>query len=485
MANYPPVISGIVENFKIDVDDPNIMFNELSITDVYLQESILSPSLQISVTLHDTVHLVKNYFQYKVRKGEMPKASFVLKNPMFDVPDDVPIGGEYRGQKKDVELPIAGMVVYRMDNRKPVNYHTEEFTLHMCQPATVQNLKARMSDFYKTTELSKIVQDGLKAVGSIKNVVEATNTKRDYISNNQHPYQVISEIADMASLNGRVQFLHYMTSEDATGIQYFQPMKKLINAGTVFDFYYNEKGVNQQLTDPSNIMTYEFPCDFDTLLDLSGGIIHNKQDYNNHKPSMVSMNPFDGGMFLVDGKIHGDRKTQGFGGTLNAGAWSNLKNFESNAPYGSSSPLASGIGGAITGAATGGFAGALSGALGGLSGGGQLVGAASRPSRVEKYLHRRTEVLSFFHRENVNLKIVVPFNPKVHVGKMINVFFQTKRDAKDDFGSGKYLICHLTHNIKVGSFGVTTLECIKIEDKSNGYKEIRPDHQILKKMPGL
>lgn len=485
MVNYPPITSGVFDNFSIGVDDPEPMFNELTVSDIYVYESILSPSVQISITFQDTVHLIKNYFQYKIHKGEMPKMTIDLKNPMFDVPDSVPVGGEYRGQKTDSKLSIAGMVVYRMDNRKPVNYHDEEFTLHFCHPTTINNLKARMSDFYKMTQVNKIVQDALKATGSVINEVEKADMKRDYMSNNQHPFQVISEIADMAYKEKRVQFLHYLTTESISGKHYFYPISKLIDASPLTTFIYNEKGANQQLTDINNIMVYEFPCDFDTLLDLSGGIIHNEKDYKNHKPSMVSMNPFDGGMFLVDGKVHGDRRTQGFGGTLNAGAWSNLNNFESNKPYGAAS---SALGSAI-GAASAIASGNPLGALSALSGGGMsLVGDASRPSQVEKYLHRRTEAITFLHRESIDLKIVVPFRPDMHVGKTINVKFESKRDYgtnKNDFGSGKYLICHMTHNIKVGSYGTTTMELIKIKDTMRGYKELRPNHQNLRRLPGL
>lgn len=489
MVNYPSVISGIVENFVIGVDDREEMFRELSITDVYVHESILSPQIQISVSFQDTTHLIKNYFQYKIKGGEMPKVSLQLKNPMFDVPDSVPVGGEYRGAKTDATLDIGGMVVYRMDNRKNVNYHTEEFTLHFCHPSTILNLKSRMSDFYRMQEVSKIVRDGLKAVGSSAlSVVDKTDLRRDYMSNNQHPFQVIAEIADMAMANKRTQFLHYMTTESISGLHYFKSINSLIKEKPIFTFMYNEKGMNQQLTDINNIMVYEFPCDFDTLLDLTGGIIHNSKDYANHRPSMISMNPFDGGMFLVDGKVHGDKKTQGFGGTLNAGAWSNLNNFESNKPYGAGSSTINSIVSAVSGAASGGPAGALSSLLGGGGGGMQVVGDASRPSQVEKYLHRRTEAITHFHRESIDLKIVVPFNPNMHVGKVIRVRFQSKRDYganSDDFGSGTYLIAHMTHNIKVGSYGVTTMELIKIKDESRKYKELRPKHQTLKDLPGL
>lgn len=441
MANLPPISTGVIENFQVFTQNAGLLVSELSVTDVYVHESILSPTLQMSINCQDTSHIIKNYFHYKANKeGEMPNVTFTLKN----LTQDTVVSGPRGDKTIDAELPINNMRIYRMDNRRPVSYHIDEFTLHLCSPTTINNLKARMSDFYKMKELSKIVNDAMESAGlkQYNREIEKTDLKRDYISNNQHPYQVISEIADMATKHQRAQFLHFMTCENVSGKQYFTSIKKLIDQKPIFDFAYSEKGLNQTFL-ANDIMTYEFPCEFDTLLDLTSGIIDNKKDYDDHKPSMVSINPFDGGIYLVDGKIFKGRATKGFGGVLNAGAWSNLNNFE--APYSN----------------------------------------ANEPSEVEKYLHRRTENLSAFHRENINLKMVVPFNPKMHVGKTITATFFSKREGEKNYGSGKYLIAHLTHNVKVGGYSTTTMECIKISDTMFGYKEVRPKHQVLKDMPGL
>lgn len=444
LSDVPPVCSGIVKDIDIGVEDKELMFSELSVTNVYVHESILSPTVQISVTFVDSVHLIKNFLQYKIAKGEMPNLSMTVINPMFNIEGRGP-----HGVTRDAELPINNFQVYRMDSRRPLNYHMEQFTLHICSPSIIKNQIYRMSDFYKMKELSKVVEDAMDSVGIKKNVrsIEKTDIHRDYISNNQHPFQVIAEITDMAMKDNHAQYLHYMTTEEVQGKHYFISLKKLLNNAEKkgfkpdFNYEYSEKGANETFT-INDIMTYEFPCDFDTLLDLSGGIIHNKEDHKNHKPSMVSINPFDGGIFMVDGKIHGDKKLRGFGGALNAGAWSNKNNFE--AP-----------------------------------------GLTSRPSGVEKYLHKRTENITFLHRERIDLKIVVPFNPRLHVGNLIDVSFYSKREKgskNKDYGSGIYLVCHMTHDVKVGNYGTTILECIKVKEGSDYYKELRPDHQILPKL---
>lgn len=458
IPDIPPVCSGMIKDIDIGVKDKDIIFNELSGTNVYVHESILSPTVQISITFVDTIHIIKNLLQYKVSKnGDMPNLSMTVINPQFDIPG----AGKVHSVQRDAELPINNFKIFRMDGRRPLNYHMEQFTLHICSPSIIKNQIYRMSHFYKMKELSKVVEDALESVGVKKGnrFVEKTDLKRDYVSNNQHPFQVISEISDMAMKDNHAQFLHFMTTEEVQGKHYFCSLDHLIKrakekkASVDFEYVYEEKGLNNTF-DINDIMTYEFPCDFDTLLDLSGGIIHNQADREDHKPSMVSINPFDGGVFLVDGKIHGDNKTRGFGGVLNAGAWSNRNNFESTRTMGN-------------------FMGQ------------SIVGEPNRSSGVEKYLHKRTENISFLHREKTDLKIIVPFNPIIHAGKLIRATFYSKRETGSkvkNYGTGVYLICHLTHDIKIGNYGTTTLECIRVKDESDYYSELRPDHQILSKL---
>ena len=444
---YPAITSGVVDLFEVDIDDKVNMTAELSISDVYIYESLLSPMPTMTVKLTDTTHLIKNLYYWKMKGNQPPNVKIHILNPYID------------GKKG---ILIDNLKIYRLDERKSVNYHTETFNLHMIHNTAFNNMTARMSEYYKKVELSKVIDDAMTSLGvSSASEVEKTEIIRNYMSNNQHPFQVISEIADMAMNGSRVPYLHYMTFENVVGKHYFKSLNALCVKNKVVGTYkYNEKGAQRQLIDPYNIMSYEFPCDFDTLLDLSSGILHNKDLYKDHKPSMVSINPFDSEVYLVDGKSHGARKTQGFGGVLNTGAWSNINLFE-----------------------------ASKGGNGGQQGpGGQQQqgeigqGIADQPSQVEKYLHRRTEILSFLHRERVDLKITIPFTPERHVGDKINVEFYSKRDGdgtRKDFGSGEYLVVHMTHNIKVGSYGTSTLECIRLKDTHVGPADPRYSHQRL------
>lgn len=427
---YPKITSGIVDLIEVDIDDKVNIFGELSLNDVYVYESLLSPMPTITLKVTDTTHLIKNLYNWKMKGNQPPNVKINLLNPYIE-------------DTLKRNLLIDNMKIYRIDGRKPINYHTEEFNIHIIHGTAFNNQIARMSDYYKKTELSRIVEDAFQSLG-VTSASEAEKTEiiRNYMSNNQHPFQVISEIADMSMIGNRAPFLHYMTLENIVGKHYFKSLNSLVVKNKVTGTYkYNEKGFNKQLVDPYNIMSYEFPCDFDTLLDLSGGIVHNYDLYKDHKPSMVSINPFDSEVYLVDGKSHGSRTTQGFGGVLNTGAWSNINMFEDS-----------------------------------------KGGIADQPSQVEKYLHRRSEILSFLHRERVDLKITIPFTPERHVGDKINVEFFSKRigngDQKD-FGSGEYLVVHMTHNIKVGAYGTSTLECIRVKDTHAGPADPRPANQRL------
>lgn len=499
---YDPNTSVIVDMFDIDVEDKKLLA-ELSLLEIYIQESLLSPMPSMTIKVMDTTQLIKNLFYWKVNKGQPPKVKINLINPYID------------GKKG---ILIDNLRIYRLDNRRLINYNAEEFNIHMVHDTAFNNMTGRMSHHYKKTELSKVVEDAMLSIGlSGSSDIEKTDLIRNYVSNNQHPYQVIAEIADMAMKGNRAPFLHYMTFENVIGKQYFKSLNTLVVKNKVTGTYkFNEAGRNKQLIDPYNIMSYEFPCDFDTLLDMSQGILHNQKLYKDHKPSVVSINPFDGEVYLVDGKSHGNPKTQGFGGTLNTGAWSNINLFETSKKVNSGSTgipglpaglsnLTGGIGGITNGISslqsglglaqnflTGNYFGAI-GALFSLFGGGEKppvpwIGIADQPSSVEKYFHTRPELLAFLHRERVDLKIVVPFSPERHVGDKINVEFYSKREktkSSKDFGSGEYIIVHMTHSIKVGSYGTTTFECIKIKDTHAGSADPRYSHQRLMDLLGV
>ena len=81
---------------------------------------------------------------------------------------------------------------------------------------------------------------------------------------------------------------------------------------------------------------------------------------------------------------------------------------------------------------------------------------------IEQYLHLRPPRMALLQSDKISLKMIVPFNPLIHAGDTIDVKFYAKRDDVDDYGSGKYLIVNMVHNIKPGAtmYGTTSVECV-------------------------
>lgn len=429
-SDYPPVTSGVADDIKFSFDDE--FFSELSLVDVMVFESILSPDPQITMTLHDANQITKNMIDWKLKDDKPIKLKEMkLVNPFADYNTRQ----DGMGAQNVKDITIKDQIVYRVDQGKLVNYYTEEFKVHICSPLTIENMKTRISKFYPKNDISKVVEDALKSVcekSGIKFDVESTEMKRDYISNNMHPYQIVSEIVDMATKNGWTNYFHFATFEDKKGKHYVKSLKKLIEGSSKITYRYEHKGVGDALTKFDNILSYEFPSFFDTLLDLSHGII---DDENLEiEPSMVSLNPFTSTFYIVDGDSNGNQGKP-IGGTLNSGAWSNHSTMY------------------------------------------------DVPNHCEKYLHTRTGPLAFENKNRPDIKIIVPFNPELHAGEVIKIELDMILEGnkyKKNYGTGDYLVSTLTHNIKTGSYGVTVIEAIYIKESSGSPPDTRLKHQKIK-----
>jgi hypothetical protein len=75
--------------------------------------------------------------------------------------------------------------------------------------------------------------------------------------------------------------------------------------------------------------------------------------------------------------------------------------------------------------------------------------------------------MGLLEQDKIALRMVVPFNPNLNVGRTINVRFPNTNpdsvnyeDNRYTYGTGKYLIVNMTHNIKLGGFGTTVVECV-------------------------
>lgn len=380
--------SAQIDNFKITVPD-NIL-EETSLVEIYLSESLLNPMLTTSVVLQDTASLFKDLDQYKGRYIEMS-----ISNPNIG------------SQGIDVR-----QVIYRIENRTPMNYNTESFTLQACDETLLNNSRLRISHFWQCTNPGDIVSQVLGCVGAKNIDVQNPTNIRNYQAPNIHPFQIIAEQADF-SINSQStpDYLHYMTYRQF-GTHHFQSIQDLAAKGAMWDYVYDEKGLDSnQIGNPHNIMQYSFPCEFDLLSDIMNGLDSDPQ----YKSSMTAVNPQTGEMYLIGGEV-GGYGCGGIGGVISGSAFTNLNSSQDD----------------------------------------------GCETMIEQYLHLRPPRIALLQADKISLKIIVPFNPLLHAGDSINAKFYAKRSNVDDYGTGKYLIVNMTHNIKPGAsmYATTTLECV-------------------------
>lgn len=393
MAENKIPFSGFIDYIEVEGVSQRLV-TEQSLVEVYLSETILSPTLQTTIFVQDTVAIKKNYDEYKGKRIKIQ-----LSNP--NIPNEV--------------LNI-NQVLYRIENRKPINYHTEGYNLQACDDTLLNNAKARISAFYQCASPQQIVSEALNCV-SAKAIdfgsMPPANI-RNYQPANIHPFQVVSEQSDYSiTPSGDPSYLHYMTYRQF-GTHHFISMDEMTKRPTVWRYHYNDKGFEEQLSDPNNIMQYEFPCEFDLLSDIMTGYIDSGLGYgSDYNASITAINPFNSGSSVVSNQVK-SYCCGGIGGVMHTSTYTNSGSSEDD----------------------------------------------GCETSVEQYLHKRPPRMALLQKDKISLKIIVPFNPKLHAGDMIAVEFWAKRDEDYDHGTGDYLIVSLSHNVKNGGYGITTLECV-------------------------
>lgn len=375
------------------------LFIDLSVKEMTLTESLMTPGLQTSMTFHNFIHtptikvldnfksaVVNLYFERPVLQG-------------FGFPKDLSIYSR----------------IYRLSNRKLINNNVEEFTLHGCDDTLLNDARNLVSKSWKCVTPSSVVSEVLQScVGAKSMDIEASGPARDYIAENIHPFQVINQQADVALAGDDPSFLHYMTYEgfasgQPIGTHHFRSLKSL-TAGDrgVARFFFQETGANAGFNHPESIITYSFLCDFDYLSDILNGLDLDGKLMS----SLVTINPMLKQQSLLGNKAVGC----GVGGGQYMTAFSNFN-----------------------------------------SAGEQ----DSCNTDVEKHLLLRQARMSLLEEDKLALRLTVPFNPVLHAGKMIEVYIINKSTGKyDNYGTGLYLIHSMTHNIKTGGYGVTTMDCV-------------------------
>lgn len=388
------------------VDEQNT--REIAVREITLGESLLTPGLQTSILVESFLHASPD------SSGEVgpPKNYDDFKNKILEISIERELLKDFGMQS----LLEVSQRIYRVDQRKLLNNNNEQFRVHACDDSLLNDARSLVSQSWKCTAPSDIVQQVLQACAGVQNLdVESCTPMRDYIAENIHPFQVVTQQANAALAAGNdPSFVHYMTYENF-GTHHFRSIYSLTKEDPPINepFRFAETGSVSGYGNPFSIMTYNFPCDFDLLSDILNGIDTDGSFIN----SMVGSNPMAGTHSLFGNQA----------------------------------------------------------AMCGLGGGNMNLGKTNYgtekdqdqcASEIEKYLLKRQARMSLLEQDKIALSLTVPWNPMLHAGKMIDVEFPRKgvesgnQEDRLLYGSGRYLIVNLTHTIKSGGFSTTTMECV-------------------------
>ncbi len=391
-----------------------IIYPDVTVKEVIVGESLLNPSAHVAVTLQSAIYtpqtqeapffnIMKNKDWNSIRGQEMK---------LFIHDKDPTKAREMRIRQK----------IYRIDNRHFSNLNTgqvEDLTVHSIDDSILKDAKKLMEGSWKCDTPTKVVKEALSKIGvdDMSEIMES-GPARPYVAEMIHPLQVIQQQANVAMDGDDPSFLHYMTINQITGdnVHHFKPLKKMFKASP-YDIYAADTAVtggtafSQKLKDSpygaSQVaVTFSFPCDFDLLSDLLNGVDENGKTIN----GVATMN-FGSGVADLASAVSGvlDMANRAFSIT-NLGTAGQQKTCETN---------------------------------------------------VEKHLQLRQARMGLLDRDKIALRITVPWSPWLHAGDMINFhWFNRFNQAEELYGSGQYLIAHMTHNIQYGGYAVTNLDCI-------------------------
>lgn len=370
---------------------------DVTVKEVIVGESLLNPSAHVAVTLQSVIY------------SDVPKYWSQYKCKPMDL---------FISDEQEKRTMRVTQQVYRCDNRHFSTINTgqvEEFTLHGIDQTILKDAETVWEKSWKCSTPSQVVREALQKIGATNSFVDSAGPARPYVAESIHPLQVIQQQANVALDGDDPSFLHYMTINSATGRNehHFKSLTRLAKQGGAgYDIYAADTAISGQKgfsqTNAYNVaVTFSFPCDFDALTDILNGI-------------------------NCDGKNVNQTRTMNF---------------------------ASGVSDAV---------GALD----------QIAGIANKffsmtnlgtseqqkscDTAVEKYLHKRSARMALLDKDKVALRITIPWSPWLHVGDKINFHWTNRVDQGGwpIYGSGQYMIAHMTHNIQFGGYAVTNLDCI-------------------------
>lgn len=393
------------------------VLNEVTLTQVNLTESLLTPGLQTNVQLQSKIQdtppkNLNDYYNKNITLG--------IRRPILkDYPN-------LAGMALTDTLETT-QIIYRLSKRKRISYEVEQFELDACDPTLLWDGKIFVSsNQWKNVTPDVVVKDVLTNCAKAGNLdIEKAQPPRDYTAENISPFQVVTQQAEIA-LNVKKNdpsFVHYMTYKDYSlkdvPTHHFRSLTDLTAQKSIFTFTYSDKvSTNENYANPEDIMAYEFPCDFDLLSDILNRVDETGKDFS----SITVSNPLSHG-FSLFGKGSEFCGTSGLTATTNLGTSKQFNTTDTNS---------------------------------------------------EVYLRLRQARMALLNPDKIALRLTVPYNPNISVGRVITIQLLDKyaqigagtsapgqgTTSNLIYGSGDYLVLNLTHTARLGGLGTTTMDCV-------------------------
>ena len=414
-----PSSEEFLTDLKVTMDgvDPNLI-NELTVNEVTMTESLLTPGLQTTISVQSKINseIVKNLSNFNNRN-----VNILVNRPIIKVLYGDKTRPDGRNYVSSLETTQR---IYRLSNRKLTNYQIEEFQLELCDPSLLVDASTFVNISWGCTTPSEIVRQVLaRCVGTTNvDIEDNVGPNKRYFAPGIHPFQVITQQEEMALAGGKLDpsLVHFMTYQnqrsDNIPTHNFRSLTNMALQNEVFEFFYSGKNSNPyNYAIPSEIMTYIFPCDFDNLSDIMNGININGEKYS----SITGINPQTAAISAFNAES----------GKVPASFSCGMPSLYSMTNLGSALDDCTSI-------------------------------------DPGSYLPRRKARMGLLEQNKVALRMTVPWNPNLNAGRVVYVKIPNTNPHFDgpenqwNFGTGRYLISNLTHNIKLGGLGTTTIECV-------------------------
>ena len=383
---------------------PGQMLEDVTVKEVIVGESLLNPSAHAVVTLQNAMYFrPTNWDAFRCQ----PIGIYIYDN------NNIP---------NNPRTMTVNQQVYRCDDRHFSVTNTgnvEEVTLHSIDQTILVDAEKIFSKSWKCATPASVVNEAFQQIGATKAIFSdgGTGPGRPYVAESIHPLQVIQQQANVALYNGDdPSYLHYMTIDEKNGqnIHNFRALAELMKSDRTIhnlvasdsavtggngmsDAYYGNSGLNKAIS-------FKFPCDYDVLSDILNGINCDGMNMNDVRMTNFASGDFSSAMGAIS------TAANIFKTLTNKGTAQQQNTCETN---------------------------------------------------VEKHLLKRQARMALLERDKIALRITIPWAPWIHVGHIVHFHWNNRYERSyEQYGSGKYLVLHLTHNIQYGGYAVTTLDCI-------------------------